>query len=232
MAITRRTVLKFGIGGALLLAAAGTGLGLRSTVMRVPPRMLQVLDARSYSILAAIADRIAPGGEGFPTATALGIPEKIDALLASLEPEAAAEVVQLLYLFDSALPGFLFDQRFQTFTSSPPDVQDQVIDAWRSSRLAFRRTVYKALQGLISSAYYSTPEVYPLMGYPGPPNFGNVRPKGTLNPANPAAPVMIPGSPMTLLKGAVPVAPSGELPVAPSIAPSIDNTPAIPEVKP
>ncbi len=182
MAITRRSILKYGLAGAVILAASGVGLSVRSTTQRTPRRPLVSLDPTTYSILAAISDRILPGGEGFPKASDLEVPEKIDALLATCHPGMQAEVVQVLQLFENALAGFVFDQRFQTFTASPPDVQDEVIASWRSSRISVRRTAYKALHGLVTASYYGSPEVYKLVGYPGPPNFGNIKPADALGP--------------------------------------------------
>lgn len=174
MGIDRRTVLKYGVGGAVVLAAGGVGLGLRGTVLRPPARPLQCLDGVEFSILAALADRICPPGDGFFSATELEVAEKVDRLLASVHPGVQGEIRQLLRLFENALAGFVFDRRFSTFTASPPELQDATLEAWRTSRLDVRRTGFKALQGLVAGAYYGSSEVHRSLGYAGPPNYGNV----------------------------------------------------------
>ncbi|WP_373047834.1 gluconate 2-dehydrogenase subunit 3 family protein [Vulgatibacter sp.] len=174
MPISRRTILRYGLGGALLLAAGGTGLALQGSALRAPGRQLQVLDPRTYSILAAVADRIVPAGNGFPAATALAVPEKIDALLASGDPGVADEVKQVLLLLENALAGLVFDGRTRPFTKLSPPEQDEALRSWQHSGLSIRRTAFAALHGLCAAAYYASPEIHTLVGYPGPPDFGNV----------------------------------------------------------
>lgn len=180
MAISRRLILRYGLGGALLLAAGGLGLALQPTRLREPGRPLRVLDPKSYSILAAIADRIAPANGPFPSATALEVPEKIDDLLAGADPATVSEVKQVLRLMENGVTGLVFGGRPKTFTALDAEEQDQVLKGWMTSRLAFRRMAYKAVQGLCAAAYYASPEIYPLVGYPGPPDYGNVRPRGAV----------------------------------------------------
>ena len=38
-----------------------------------------------------------------------------------------------------------------------------------ASSVALRRTVFRALSGLVSSIYYGDPRTWPGVGYPGPP---------------------------------------------------------------
>jgi len=54
MAISRRTILKYGLGGAVVLALGGIGLALRDTVRRQAKQPLKVLNEREYSILWAV----------------------------------------------------------------------------------------------------------------------------------------------------------------------------------
>ena len=174
MWITRRTLLRYGLVGSVLLAG-GALLSTRPTLLRAPGGRLLALDERSFSVLAAVADRVAPGGGAFPSATRIRVAEKVDALLATGDPAQAAEVRQVLLLLDNALVGLLLEGRPRTFTSLDPEAQDRVLIAWRDSRLALRRTAYKALVGLCSAAYYASEEVWPAIGYPGPPDFGQGR---------------------------------------------------------
>ncbi|HET9451941.1 MAG TPA: hypothetical protein VFO83_13715, partial [Aggregicoccus sp.] len=56
------------------------------------------------------------------------------------------------------------------FTRLSPEAQDAVIADWRDSGLALRRTGFQALRALAAGAYYSSPRVWPAVGYPGPPS--------------------------------------------------------------
>ncbi|AKU93258.1 gluconate 2-dehydrogenase subunit 3 family protein [Vulgatibacter incomptus] len=171
MPITRRAVLKYGLGGALALSAGGVGLSFQRTASRTPSRPLRALDPRSFAILAAVAERISPAGDGFPAASELEVAEAIDGLLATSHPAVLDEVKQLLALVENGLAGMLLDGRPQPFTSLSPDDQDRALLAWRRSSLGLRRTAYKALHGLCAAAYYASPRIYPQVGYPGPPSF-------------------------------------------------------------
>jgi hypothetical protein len=93
----------------------------------------------------------------------------VDALLARIHPEAGAEFRQLLHLFENALLGLTVHGSPTPFTRLSPEAQDARLDAWRSSRLVLLRSGFQALKRLVHAAYYSSPEVYALVGYPGPP---------------------------------------------------------------
>lgn len=171
MTPTRRTVLRGGVLGGLLLAAAGAGLALQPGRLREPSKPLRALDARTFSVLAAVADRVCPGGRGLPSASELGVPERVDALLDALDPGNAADLSQALRLIENGLPGLLLDGRPRAFTACDPATQDRVLERWRTSRLTVRRTAWKALVALISSAYWSDARTFGFVGYPGPPRF-------------------------------------------------------------
>lgn len=175
---TRRSFMKRGlVGGALLLVGGGAALHLRRSRLRTPATPLQVLSVAEYSVLAAIADRLIPAGNGFPPAAQMRCAEKADAVLVRAHPGVLAELKQLIALFESALAGLLFDGRPTPFTQLDPEAQDRALLAWRNSRIAIRRTGYKALRNLLSATYYASPEAYAAVGYPGPPEI--VRPEGS-----------------------------------------------------
>jgi hypothetical protein len=170
----RRRLLKRGLlGGALLLVGGTVPLALRSTLVRgKPKRALKLLSDEEHAILAAVAARLAPGDEApatWPTTEALDCAGKVDALLATVHPAVGAEFRQLLHLFESPLFGLVFTATPTPFTRCTPAAQDARLAAWRYSRLALLRSGYQALRRLTHATYYSSPEVYALVGYPGPP---------------------------------------------------------------
>jgi hypothetical protein len=170
----RRRLLKRGLlGGALLLVGGAVPLALRSTLARRrPARALRLLSEDEHAIFAAVAARVAPGdgaGPAWPTADALDCAGKVDALLATTHPEVGAEFRQLLHLFESALFGLVIARQPTPFTRCSPAQQDARLEAWRRSRVAVLRSGYQALKRLAHAAYYSSPEVYALVGYAGPP---------------------------------------------------------------
>ena len=172
MDTTRRTLLKASLASAGLFTIGGAALALRGTVQRPPPAGLLVLSPTQYSVLAAIADTFYPGGDGLPSGSAAGVPERIDAVMARKHPADAAEFLQVLGLVENALVALFVDQRAQTFTGSSVAARVAALDGWRTSRLSLRRTGFKALHGLCAGSYWSLPSVYPVTGYAGPPDFG------------------------------------------------------------
>jgi len=170
----RRRLLKRGfLGGALLLVGGALPLALRSTlVRRVPAQKLALLTADEHAILAAVAARFVPGdgaGAAWPTADALDCAGKVDRLMATTLPGVGAELRQLLHLFESALFGLVLTGSPTPFTRCSPAAQDARLETWRHSRVALLRSGYQALKRLTQATYYSSPEVYALIGYPGPP---------------------------------------------------------------
>lgn len=141
-----------------------------------PRRPLRVLDEREYAVFAAAAARLCPGpstvtdGDArWPSSDALDCAGKVDALVALLHPRAGREFRQLLNVFENAMTGLMAIGSPRTFTRSSPEEQDARLEAWRRSRLALFRSGYQAMKRLAHAAYYSSPQVYPLLGYPGPP---------------------------------------------------------------
>ncbi len=174
--VTRRQVLKVGLGGAAIVVVGGGGaLLLQGTVGRTPRRPLRALSEDQFAVLAAVADRVAPARGAYPSAWEVEVPEKVDELLSRTHPSNAEEVGQGLMLLESAVAGMLLDGRTSSFTGSSPEEQDEILATWRGSNIETRRKVFKALNGLCGAAYYASPQVYAAVGYPGPAIGGGVR---------------------------------------------------------
>ena len=167
--MNRRTFIRRGLWGGLLLAVGGSiGLAAWPTDRKLAPRnRLRALDERQFAVLAAVAARTVIA----PAADPITIAERVDAQMATSPPEARADFGKLLLLFDNALAGLLFDGRPQPFTHLSPEAQDRVLASWRDSRLLVRRSGYAALRKLTQAAYYAAPEAWPDTGYPGPPTL-------------------------------------------------------------
>ncbi len=169
---SRRGFLKKGLVGGILLAAGGGGfLATRKTTPLAGPQdRFRVLSLQEAAVILAIADRLVPERKGFPRPMAMDLPAKVDALAARAHPATQKELRQLIRLFENALTGLLFEGVPQTFTQSTPEAQDRRLAGWGRSRVTLRRTGVGALRELIYAAYYASPEVYPALGYPGPPS--------------------------------------------------------------
>jgi hypothetical protein len=167
---SRRTLLTRGLLGGALLAAGGAGfLALRpGKRVAAPPDGLRVFSLEQYAVLDALAHRFIGAAPGWPTVEEVGVARAVDRIAERVEPSVQAELKQLLGLFENALAGFLFGGRPQTFTTLDVAAQDRVLEAWRDSRIALRRTGYNALRTLVLAGYYQSPLTWKPLGYPGP----------------------------------------------------------------
>lgn len=168
---SRRNLLRGGLGGALLLGLGGVGLSLQRTrVDGAPAEDLLVLTRDEWAIVAAVAARVCPPpGADVPGADAIGVATLADRLLSRADPGTLADVKSVLALFENGLTGALFFERVRPFTQLDPDTQDAVLYAWRDSRVALRRTVFRALSSMVTALYFGDPRTWPGIGYPGPP---------------------------------------------------------------
>jgi len=174
MSLPRRSLLKIGISGALLLSVGGLGLSLRPTTMVTKPESLKCLDQRQFSVLQAVAEcMVAPSGS-MPSVIELEVVQTIDGLLVELHPADRKQVLQVVGLLENALSGLLMDGRFQTFTGSDLAARRHILDGWRTSRLSVKRQAFLALHQLCVSAYWGHPRAYEFAGYGGPPDYSGV----------------------------------------------------------
>lgn len=166
----RRSFLKKGLLGGVVLVLGAGGLALQPSRRIADPRgPLAVLNARGFDVLTAIAARMLPFG-----ADVVAVVHDIDQTLALAAPEARADLVKVLGLFENALPGLLLDGRARPFTQLEPAKQDRVLDAWRDSSLVVRRGAYQAIRKLCVAAYYRDPSTWKAIRYPGPPFLGGL----------------------------------------------------------
>jgi hypothetical protein len=174
MVETRRGLLQKTLAGAALLAAAGAvPLALRKTRLREVPkdRPLQFFSPAEYSIWAAVADRVLAEEKpsGAPTAAQIDIAGRADSFLSPLPDNDRKDLKRLLALFDNALFSALQGGPACPFTAMSADEQDAHLRRWQDSRLAIQRTGYQAMRRLCCALYFSAPETYAAVGYPGPP---------------------------------------------------------------
>jgi hypothetical protein len=174
VAPARRRFLRRGLfGGALLFCAGALPFVFRTTRRGSAPHApLKLLSDDEHAVLTAVAARIVPGDGAdarWPRAEALDCAGKVDALMATVHPDVGHDFRRLVRLTESGFVGLLAAGSPRPFTRATPAEQDARLEAWRRSRFALLRSGYQALKRLCDAAYYSSPEIYALVGYPGPP---------------------------------------------------------------
>ena len=167
--ISRRGLLRAGLGGALVLGGAafvgrsffGWGSGYRLDAAKA--KQLRALSAKEYLVLQAIARRVCATDEpDAMTADAVDAALAADAYVAKLPLPLQEEVRALLQLFEH---GASLTSRF---TQLSPAQQDAVLRGWQLSSLTLRRRGFQALKTLALVGYWRDDRTWPQLGYSGP----------------------------------------------------------------
>ncbi len=170
--LTRRDLLRRGVLGTLLFAAAGATAAFWWPTRRRRPRPgLRVFDEREASILSAVAATILAIEPGAPSAEQVDVVGRVDALLARSPAAVAREFARLLHLFENGTTGLLTATGWTSFTAAAPASREARLRAWQTSRVAVFRTGFQAMKRLCGACYYSSPASWPAIGYPGPPDL-------------------------------------------------------------
>ena len=153
------------------------------------------LSQRQRRSLTAICDTFAPGLDGVPSASALGVPDAIAGALDSNPREAERKQFALLLdAFDSRGVTAIGGGGFSRFSTLPHDRREAVLRSWADARLPQQRGVFHALRRAALVHYYGLPSpdgspspVWDAIDYPGPlgPNEG--APPKALTPTPPEA---------------------------------------------
>jgi long-chain-alcohol oxidase len=153
------------------------------------------LSPRQRRSLTAICDTFAPGVDGVPSASALGVPDAIAAALDANPREAERRQFGLLLTaFDTGPITALGGGGFAKFSALPHERREAVLRRWAASRLPQQRGVFHALRRAVLVHYYGLPgpdggrnPVWDAIEYPGPLGRNPDAPPKALRPAEPEA---------------------------------------------
>jgi long-chain-alcohol oxidase len=134
------------------------------------------LTTRQRAALAAICDTFAPGGDGLPSASELGVVEAVlDALALNPREAERKQVAQLMSLWDTPPLTAIGGGGFRRFSALPQEERERVLLSWCDSRVPQRRAAFQALRKGALLMYYTTPgtdgdrsPVWDAIGYRGP----------------------------------------------------------------
>lgn len=166
-ALTRRAFLQGSVSGAALVRAAAL---LPVSCVGYTPRgqdTYQVLDAKTASIVEAVADAMVDDGtQRLPLPSTAGMAKRVDVMLAGVHPDTARQSLLLFNVIEHFTLPFGF--YFKRFTQLSRAEQRAYLDGWASSSLGFRRMAAQALKMFVYVNYYHIPETWPHIGYDGP----------------------------------------------------------------
>lgn len=163
----RRSLLKLGIASAVVLAVAGGTIALVQPGL-VNGRMSESARGTVGAIAKAIMDGTLPS-EPVAAQTALnGLLDRIDGLIAGLPAHVQAELGQLLTLLPTAAGRLGITGLGTAWDKASVQEIQTALQAMRTSSLDLRQQTYAALHDIVSGSYFSAPETWSILAYPGP----------------------------------------------------------------
>ena len=168
---TRRTLLKAGIAGGVVLVLA------RWMVTSYSPRESpgvsgSALDPSARAIIAALVPVLLEGA--LPDADSEARAEivaGVDRAVAGLPPGSRKELAQLFALLSFAPTRCLVAGVWSSWPQASRESVAAFLASWRDSRFALLRSGYGALHQLILAAWYGNTHAWPAIGYGGPPSL-------------------------------------------------------------
>ena len=166
----RRSLLKLGIGSAVVLAVAGGGIALLRPGIergRLAPAGREVFEAVARGVL----DGVLPNDASARSAALKAHLQRLDATIAAFPAATRAELSQLLALLGSTAGRLgLAGLRSDWPQADIAQIQ-QALQGMRTASLALRQQAYHALRDLTNAAYFADALTWPAMGYAGPPDL-------------------------------------------------------------
>src|ERR1700680_825735 len=170
---TRRTLLKAGIAGGVVLLLA------RWMVTAYSPResaegTRSALDPSARTIIAAIVPVLLEGAipdVDTSVEARAEVVAGVDRAVAGLPPGSRKELEQLFALLSFAPTRCLVAGVWSSWPNASRESVAAFLGSWRDSRFTLLRSGYGALHQLILAAWYGNTRSWPAIEYPRPPSL-------------------------------------------------------------
>jgi hypothetical protein len=167
MQMKRRSLLKLGLGAAVVIGVAGTGVALIKPGLidgRLSPASRELMSAAAQGVLGEL---LPPPGAARDAALEAQL-ARLDVAIAALPAATRAELSQALGLLGTAAGRIALVGLSSPWAKAAPADVAQALNAMRLSSSNTRQQVYHALRDLNSIAFFAEPANWTLAGYPGP----------------------------------------------------------------
>ena len=162
---SRRSFVKVGIIGALMLGSAG---GIYRLMRPSSPAGKFVLDGSGAAALVAIIPIMLKGAiEPGPAATAQAT-ERVVGAIAGLPLSTQKEIQDLFGLLSFGPTRRLLAGVPDTWHDARGDDIANFLNSWRNHRIGMLQSAYAALHDLIIGSWYTNEATWSAIGYPGP----------------------------------------------------------------
>jgi hypothetical protein len=172
--MTRRRLIRTGLGGLALLAFAGCARNSASVGplddAEYPYRALSSRDRNMIaSVAAAMLDGALPGAAR--GAALVEVVRGVDVAVAGLPDDARAELAQLFNLLGFSVTRGLVAGIWRPWSDAALSDVAAFLARWRGSSYSLFRSGYQALHQLVMASWYGNSVSWGRIGYPGPPNL-------------------------------------------------------------
>lgn len=167
--LSRRKLLKLGLGASLLLSGAGLLAQCSSTSGTHLAQGMQTLRHADLDFLARVIPVILQDAIEPNSASIHRILQGIDYSLSHLAPAALEQAQQLFSVASSDLTRGIATGVWGPWAQASDQQVLQFLQRWRDSSLALLQQGYYALLQMVQMSHYSQPAGWVHCGYPGPP---------------------------------------------------------------
>jgi hypothetical protein len=164
----RRNLLKLGVGGAVVLAVAGTGMSFVS-----PGLIAGRLTTQGAGVFRAVARAVLDGSLPARGTIAYlgGLNEhlkRLNEVISALPVATQVELSRLLALLSFPLGRVTLTGLQIDWDEADVDEIQQALQNMRLSAFSLKQQAYHALRDLTNASFYSNVAVWHMLGYPGP----------------------------------------------------------------
>jgi hypothetical protein len=163
----RRTLLKLGVGSAVLLTLAGGGLALLRPGLS-EGRLTAAGREVFLAVARAVLDGVLPDDANARAAVLTHHLQRLDETVAAFPAATQSELSQLLALLASTAGRLGLARLRPTWLDADVSELQQALQGMRTASLALPQQAYHALRDLTNAAYFADAATWAPLGYPGP----------------------------------------------------------------
>ena len=172
--LTRRELIRTGLGGLALLALGGCARpGTASGTFDDPGYTYRALTGGDRELVAAVGAVML--ASALPTEAAahavamVQVVRGVDIAIDGLPPNVQGEIGQLFGLLNFPLTRAIAAGVWSSWQGASPQAVSDFLTRWRYSNFELCRTGYQALHQLVMASWYGNGASWERIGYPGPP---------------------------------------------------------------
>lgn len=169
--LSRRGLLKFGIGASAFLATAGVGASLSGCSSSSPANGFATLRTGDLLFLRAVTPVMLDGAVAIANMAAAvdGTLKNLDSGLDHLSPEMLKLTRQLFDVLGMAVTRGPLTGIWGSWENASADQIRHFLQRWENSSLSLLRMGHSSLLQMVMMAWYARKESWAHCGYPGPP---------------------------------------------------------------